>query len=241
MGKWKQVMAYGKHIPSPLHNYIRNRGKATAILILDATFTPVGGEDRAILIAYDTGIGVIDYWIDETENKTAYHCIFNRLDQAGYKPICVISDGHASILPVIRERNLPHQRCIFHLLQELRRKLCPNPFGELAGRRKVLYSRIKWIFKTKTIEELPERIAFFRQHTEPLFPGEQYVLDWFWNIVQSAVLHLSYTENVPNTSNLLENLNGQIKARIKTMRGIKTEKSLQNLLKILFYFNHYKF
>lgn len=241
MAKWKQVAAYSRHIPSPLLNYVKNKHKATCILILDATFTRVGGNDRAVLIAYDTGIGVIDYWIDETENKTAYHCIFNRLDQAGYRPICVISDGHSSIFPVIRERNLPHQRCIFHLLQELRRKLVRNPFAELGGRKRVLYSRIKWIFKTKTIEKLPERISFFRKYTEPLFPKEQHVLNWFWNIVQNAVLHLSYTENVPNTSNLLENLNGQIKARIKTMRGIKTEKSLHYFLKILFYFNHYKF
>ena len=241
MGKWKQVQKYVDHIPSPLQNYLKNKNKASGILIVDATFTKVKGEDRAIMIAYDTGIGVIDYWIDYTENKTAYSYIFQRLDKAGYKPICVISDGHFSILPIIKERNLPHQRCIFHLLKELKRKLVKRNFAELFGRNKILYSRIKGIFKTKRIENLPERVEFFRTRTAPLFQDKQSILNWFWKILPNAVLHLSYTEKVPNGTNLLENLNGQIKARIKTMRGIKSEKSLNNLLKILFYFSNYKF
>jgi transposase-like protein len=194
------------------------------------------------MIAYDTGIGVIDYWIDVTENKTAYSYLFQRLiDKAKYKPICVISDGHFSILPLIRERNLPHQRCIFHLLRELKRKFVRKDYAELTGRKKILYSRIKWIIKTKNIEDLPEKITMFRDKTMQLFAEESSVLRWFWNVIPSAVMHLSYTEKVPNGTNLLENLNGQIKARLKTFRGVKSEKSLDNLLKILFYFNNYKF
>lgn len=240
MGKWKQVQKYADHIPSPLQNYLRGKNEATGILIVDATFTNVKGEGRAIMIAYDTGIGVIDYWIDYTENKTAYSYIFQRLDKVGYKPICVISDGHFSILPIIKERKLPHQRCIFHLLRELKRKFVKKDFAEITGKNKILYSRIKGLLKTRRIEDLPERIEFFRTKTAPLFKDKQSILSWFWKILPNAVLHLSYEENVPNGTNLLENLNGQIKARLKTMRGIKSEKSLNNLLKILFYFRKYK-
>lgn len=169
MSKWRQVQEYASHIPSPLHHYVLHREKATHILVLDATFTKVKGGDRAIMIAYDTGIGVVDYWIDETENATAYHLIFQRLGQAGYHPICVVSDGHDSILSALRERNLPHQRCVFHLLQELQRKLGVWGEGELSGRNRVLYSRVKWIFKTKRIEDLPGKIDYFRERVEPLF------------------------------------------------------------------------
>lgn len=208
---------------------------------MDATFTKVNGKDRAILIAYDTGIGVIDYWIDVTENKTAYNYILQRLKDAGYELICLVSDGHFSILPIIKECNFPHQRCLFHLLKELKRKLVKFDYADLTGRNRILYSRIKWIFKTKNIENLPEKIELFRTKTAPLFQDKQSVLRWFWKILPSAVLHLSYEEDVPRTTALLENLNGQIKARLKTMRGIKSEKSLNNLLKILFHFNNYKF
>ena len=240
MGKWKQVQQYAGHIRSPLENFIKNKERATGILLLDATFTKVAGEDRAIMIAYDTGIGVADYWIDVTENKTAYNYVLQRLEDAGYKLICLVSDGHFSILPIIKERNLPHQRCLFHLLKELKRKLVKFDYADLTGRNRILYSRIKWIIKTKHIEDLPERVELFREKTAPIFQDKQSVLDWFWDILPSAVLHLSYEEDVPRTTALLENLNGQIKQRIKTMRGVKSEKSLHNLLKILFHFMNCK-
>jgi transposase-like protein len=241
MGKWKQVQEYANHIPSPLENYIRNKDKATHILLADALFTAVKGEDRAVMIAWDTGIGVVDYVIDATENKTAYSYLFQRLmDKAGYKPVCIVSDGHFSILPIIAERNLPHQRCTNHLLRELKRKLIRKGEAELVGRNKILYSRIKWVFHTKTIEDLPGRIRYFRTMAAPMFPEKTSVLRWFWRILPNAVLHLSYTEKVPPTTNRIENLNGQVKQRIKTMRGMKSEKSLNNLLKILFYFRKYK-
>jgi len=241
MGKWKQVQKYADHIPSPLENYAKNKEKTTRILLMDALFTKVSGKDRAVMIAWDTGIGVVDYVINVTENKTAYSYLFQRLvDKAGYKPICVVSDGHFSIIPIIRERKLPHQRCTNHLLRELKRKLVHKTEAELTGRNKVLYSRIKHVFHTKNIEGLPERVEYFRAMVAPMYSDKQSVMRWFWKILPDAVLHLSYAENVPPTTNRIENLNGQVKQRLKTMRGMKSEKSLHNLLKILFYFRKYK-
>jgi transposase-like protein len=240
MGKWKQVQKYAAHIPSPLEHYVRHHEEATHILLVDALFTTVRGDGRAVMIAWDTGIGVVDYVIDCTENKTAYSYLFQRLiDKAGYKPICVVSDGHYGVLPVISERNLPHQRCTNHLLRELKRKLVRHG-EEVVGRDRILYSRIKHVFHTKKIEDLPERVGHFRSTVVPLFPDRQSVLRWFWRILPDAVLHLSYTEKVPPTTNRIENLNGQVKQRIKTMRGMKSERSLHNLLKILFHFRGYK-
>lgn len=205
---------------------------------MDATFTCVKGEDRAIMIAYDTGIGVVDYWIDCTENKTAYSYIFQRLDKAGYRPVCVVTDGHFSILPIIREQNLPHQRCLFHLLKNLRYSLTEDGDWK-TPKDHVLYSRIKGILKTDEIENLPARVNQFREF-ERIFPGRKEIFKWFWNVLPDAVIHLSYEESVPRTTALIENLNGQIKQRIKTFRGVKSEKSLNNLLKILFHFRKYK-
>jgi transposase-like protein len=240
MGKWKQVQEYAGHIPSPLENYVRSRHKASHVLLVDALFTAVRGDGRAVMIAWDTEIGVVDYVIDVTENKTAYSYLFQRLlDKAGYKPICVVSDGHFGILPVLRERNLPHQRCVNHLLRELKRKLVRKG-EEVVGRDRILYSRIKWVFRTRAIDDLPGRIEYFRIMVAPMFKDRPSVLRWFWRILPDAVLHLSYSENVPPTTNRIENLNGQVKQRLKTMRGMKSEQSLHNLLKILFYFRNYK-
>ena len=238
MGKWKQVQEYANHIPTPLQSYLREKERASGMLLLDATFIKVKGECRAIMIAYDTGIGVIDYWIDHTENKTAYFYLLKRLDEAGYRIKCVVSDGHFSLLPALEERSLPHQRCIFHLLKNLKKTLTHHSNWK-RPKDHILYSRIKGILKTSQLEDLPERIDQFRNF-ESVFPGRKEISKWFWTVLPSAVLHLSYTEDVPRTTALIENVNGQIKQRIKTMRGMKSERSLNNLLKILFYFRKYK-
>ena len=133
------VQKYAEHILSPLENLTRNISKASGILLLDATFTKINGEDLGIIIAYDTGIGVIDYWFDVTENATAYNYILQRLKEVGYVPICVVSDGNGSILTVVSERVLPHQRCIFHLLKNLRVALT-NQGNWKQPRDHILYS-----------------------------------------------------------------------------------------------------
>ena len=66
------------------------------------------------------------------------------------------------------------------------------------------------------------------------------IIKCFWNILQSATLRLSYKKDIPRTSNQIENLNSQIKQRLKTMRGLKSEDSLNKILKILFYLRKYK-
>jgi len=232
------VQKYASHIPSPLENYIKNKDYASGILLLDATFTKIKGEDLGVIIAYDTGIGVVDYWFDVSENATAYNYILQRLKKVGYVPICIVSDGYSAILTVVKDRELPHQRCIFHLLKNLRTALT-NQGNWKKPKDHILYSRIKGILKTTKLEDLPERIDKFRQF-ERIFPGRKEIFKWFWLVLPAAVLHLSFEEDVPRTTALLENLNGQIKARIKTFRGVKSEQSLHNLLKILFYFRKYK-
>lgn len=238
---WKHAQRYAEHIPSPLENFQKKRHLASGILILDGKHIPVRGDDRCVHIAYDTGIGVVDYWIDVTENKTAYGYMLARLKAAGYGFRCVVSDGHVGIVPLIDEENFPHQRCVFHLLKNLRAFLSKN--GELTGGNKVLYSRIKYILKSKDIEALEERVSWFRKFSAPHFTTnkQQSALRWLWETLPEATIHLCFLEqDVPRTSNLLENLNGQIEARIKTFRGVKSEQSLRNLLKILFRFRNYK-
>ncbi|MDP4008392.1 MAG: hypothetical protein Q8P68_04340 [Candidatus Peregrinibacteria bacterium] len=72
LSKWRSVQKYADHIPEPLIHYLRNKNRASNILLVDAIYIKVKGEERAVLIAYDTGIGVINYWIDESESASAY-------------------------------------------------------------------------------------------------------------------------------------------------------------------------
>lgn len=238
---WEQAQKYADYIPSPIEHFQKKKHLASGILILDGKWVNVRGEERCIHIAYDTSIGVVDYWIDVSENKTAYGYMLSRLKRSGYVFRCVVSDGHFGIVPLVDEEKIPHQRCIFHLLKSIRQFLCVQ--GELSGGNKVLYSRIKYILKSKDIESLQERVTWLRMYSVPAFTRKKQksALQWLWKILPEATIHLCFLEEeVPRTSNLLENLNGQIEARLKTFRGVKSEKSLRNLLKILFYFRTYK-
>lgn len=238
---WRSAQKYAELILSPIEHFQRNKHLASGILILDGKHVSVLGEDRCIHIAYDTGMGVVDYWIDVTENKTAYGYMLSRLKRAGYIFRCVVSDGHFGIVPLMDEGKIPHQRCIFHLLKSIRQFLCVQ--GELSGGNKVLYSRIKYILKSGDIESLQQRVTWFRMYSVASFTHKKQksALRWLWEMLPEATIHLCFfEEEVPRTSNLLENLNGQIEARLKTFRGVKSEKSLHNLLKILFYFRNYK-
>ena len=240
MGKWKQVQQYAQHIPNPLDHLKKNLRSASLILVLDATFVRVLGRDTAILIAYDTVLGVIDYQLNRTESKKAYRQIFKRLKKAHYEPICAVSDGNTGLVALLKEAHLPYQRCVRHALQELERLLGKKKREKLTGEKLDIYVRMEKILLTKTIEEVPEKVANFRLYSEHRFQEQWWILRWFWKILPNALLHLSYAEKVPNTTNILENFNGQIKQRLKTMRGMKSKKSLKNLLKILFYFRNYK-
>lgn len=186
---------------------------------------------------------MIDFWIDDAENKTAYAHILQRLKGLGYEPICGVSDDNLSISSLFKEEKIPHQLCIFHLLKSLRTMTSErNGFSlSIKPEFKVMYSRIKGIFKTSEIEKLPPKIDHFRKlqgywNTK----SQKLVLKWFWQKVQYAVMGLSFEQKVPRTSNILENINGQIEARLKTFRGVKSEESLYKILKILFFFRKFK-
>jgi len=216
---------------------------ASRILLLDGKYVSVLGQSICVHIAYDTSIGVVDFWIDDAENKTAYSYILRRLKDCGYEPVCAVSDDNSCISTLLAEENIPHQLCIFHLLRSLRKMLSGSAAAnaEMLPRYQVMYSRIKGVFKTKSIDDLPERINQFRKLQFAWTTYKQrYVLDWFWDKLPHAVMGLSFAEKVPRTNNLLENLNGQIEQRLKTFRGVKSEKSLNKILKILFHLRKYK-
>lgn len=239
MGTWKRVQEYASHILHPLESLHLRISGASLVLILDATYLKVRGKEQWVYIAYDTAIGVIHFALDDSENATGYATILNMLAVRGYKPIVVVSDGHGGIISAISDWSIPHQRCVFHIIKSMREFLSFH--GELRGGNTVLYSRMKSLLKSTTIEVLADRVNQFRKI---LFcfrtPKQKEAIKKFWNVLHEATLHLSFNGEVPNTSNILENLNGQIKARTKTMRGVKSKHSLFNLLKILFHFRDYK-
>ena len=238
---WKLVQQYASHIPSPLEHFLRNRTKASGVLILDGKYVLIRNEAHCIVLAYDTNLGVIGFEIAESENITAYRDLVEPLLHAGYPLQCIVSDGHTSIEHIVTMLSAPHQRCNFHLLKELRDML--TEARELTGSDLILFSRFRFMLKSPTLEEFSEQSQIFRTRTQYAFRTfkQQRAIRKFTEVLPEAIMHLSFERSlVPRTSNTLENLIGQIEARLKTFRGVKSEQSLHNLLKILFRFRNYK-
>lgn len=236
---WRESQAYADSIPHPIESLSERISEASFILVLDATYEKVGGKGYYIHIAYDTGVGVIHFAIDESENATSYAIMLNMLAERGYKPMIVVSDGHGGILTAIRDWRIPHQRCIFHFLKNLRSSLTHK--RELRKGNGVLFQRMRRILNSRSLEAFAKRVNDLRRIVWCFRSKEQkQALEKFWEGLHEASLHLSFDGKVPSTSNVLERLNGQIEARTKTMRGMKSKKSLFKLLKILFYFRKYK-
>jgi len=232
MAKWKQIQKYSSHVPSPLENLNKKRSLTSSVLLLDATPVRILGRKNFISIAYDTALGVVNYKISRTENKKTYRNILKELNGIGYKPICVVSDGNIGLKLLLHEEKYPHQRCVVHLLRDLERLLGKQKGKKLKGNSLCIYNEIRDLWYTKRIEDLPQEIGDYF--------GKEWLVKWVKKTLPNALLHLSYEENVPNSNNILENFNGQIKQRIKTMRGVKSRVSLYNWLKIFFYFRNYK-
>lgn len=108
--KWRQAQQYADFLESPLENLKKNISKVSKILLLDSKHVNILGESVCVHIAFDTEIGVIDFWIDDTENKTAYSYMLRRLKDLEYEPICVTSNDHSSITPLLSEEKIPHSK-----------------------------------------------------------------------------------------------------------------------------------
>lgn len=207
---------YANHIPSPLENLKTNIKNSSKILLLDGFFANIKGEDNCVHIAFDTAIGVVDFWQDSTENKQAYGYILSRLQAVGYKPICIVSDGHWGVKTLCEEDKIPHQRCIFHTIKYLRDQLSDH--GELLKGNKVLYSRIKGILKSSSVESLEKKVQSFRKIL-PHFqtPRQKRILEWFFKVLPNATIHLSFEEKNTKNYKHIRKLEWSNKSEIKNL------------------------
>lgn len=233
MSIWRDEQKAGKSILTPLEFFKRHRACASGILLLDGKFLKIRGDERCEHFAYDTSLGLVNAWMDDTENATAYWHMYAQLKEAGYPLHAIVSDGHGGIASLVKEERIAHQRCVFHLLQDLRYFLGLRN-DEISGNW-ILFRRLRYILMSPTLEKLVENLEFFRNYTSLLFERKKSVLRWFYKNLEAATMHFSFsTGEVPRTNNQMENYIGQIEQRLKTMRGLKSEISAKNTLNAIF-------
>lgn len=212
----------------------KNLHLCDGILILDGKHLRIHGKLWTLFVAWDRGFKKPVHFILKKggEGDVPYWRLLVDLKRLGYMPKGFVSDGIPSLRELLSDLypNLPHQRCTVHIF--------------LAARAKVAIGR-KISERSKDFIELLRIILWSRTHAEAkrrtqklwefhgLMNSERRALEYIWPTLPQCFvcrdrrfrrLHL------PRSSNAIENVIGQVEARLKTRRGIKSDISIELLV-----------
>jgi transposase-like protein len=195
------------------------------ICVLDAKHIRVKGKHSTIFVAWDRGLGKpIHYSVhEEGEKELWYWKMLLELKRIGYGPKAFVSDGILVLKEFLREQypNLPHQRCTVHVYLNTKSKIAPGKVKD--ERKEYLLEEVRDILWSKSLRSAKQKLYYLYSNFK-LNKKEQKALEDLWKILPECFvcrdpkwLHL----NLPRSSNSIENVMGQIEARLKTRRGPK--------------------
>lgn len=178
------------------------------------------------------------YSLGDNENMVDLVLYFQYLKNNGYDLQVLVRDGNERITKaaeIVYSRPIVTQLCHKHFIAKM--EVIEASKEHIFERDKVseLKSRIWFIIRAHTIEESIGRmdefllIQKFFQTSEVM----EYLVNRFIRDFEELTTYLQYPKGfVPSTSNVAENMNGQLKARFKSMKGFKTIQSAENYLKL---------
>lgn len=196
------------------------------ICILDGKHIRIQGKLYLLFVAWDRGLGQpIHFQLKEGgEKELWYWKMLTDLKRIGYVPKGFVSDGILTLKEYLHEafEDLPHQRCTVHVFLAAR--------GKVSGGRKTterteeFIECLRQILWSNTLTDAKRR---FRKvwNNDQLTRTELLALDLIWPALPECFvcrdlrwLHLK----LPRSSNAIENVMGQVEARLKTTRGMKS-------------------
>lgn len=214
----------------------------TKPLILDGTW--ILWRRLVVLIASDTE-RVVHWKFVPTENLNSWYSFLCEIQG---QPRGVVSDAQKGLLGAVLLRfgDIPHQRCIAHIVRQSRLWLTRHPKTE-AGVE--LLALVNTLTDARTAESVQTWCDTYQTWTERWqeFLKERSYLEgtnrWWYthrklrgvrSLIANALpnLFIHTTHDIPNTSNALEGgLNGPLKFVFKEHRGLSVEhkKALVNL------------
>lgn len=235
--KWRKALEYADHIPSPAEKLRKNLHRVSRVLLADKIHVRVKGEDRHVHLACDTEIGVIDYLTFKHEDESTYSALLGRIEETGYRPIICVGKMNEPLQSCLQARKIPYQTCIISLLAKLRNIIRENPRRvNFPEDFKELYQMMKNIFIAANHKELLICLNKLRE-VLPAFSSDKHqkILAWFWQNLETATTRLKFKKNIPISIEMLENASSAVQTRITKFRGIKSEQSLDKVLKIFFH------
>lgn len=204
------------------------------ICFLDGKTIRVNGVLHTAFVAWDRGLGKPIHFLlrEGGEKELWYWKLLLDLKQIGYVPKAFVSDGILTLKEFLAETypDLPHQRCAVHVFLSGRAKACTG--GRLTERQKLFVGLVKKIIWSQTLKVAKRRTKrLYDLHG--LVARERRALEFVWQALPLIFVckdprwqHL----HLPRSSNAIENVIGQIEARLKTRRGTKSTQALDRLI-----------
>lgn len=231
---YRRVQRALKRKSSLLERTKRNIHLCDGVLILDGKHLRVRGKLWMLFVAWDRGFKKPVHFILKQggEGDTPYWRLLVDLKRLGYPFKGFVSDGVRSLKELLAELypDLPHQRCTVHVFLAARGKLAKG--RKTSERSKDFIELLRIILWSRTLSEA-------RRRTEKLWRlkgltrSERHALEYIWPTLSQCFMcrdtrfrHLK----LPRSSNAIENVIGQVEARLKTRRGIKSEASMELLV-----------
>jgi transposase-like protein len=221
-------------------------------LLIDGSYFAGG---LCLILYYDHDIRYVQLYrhSDEEKFKEIYEDLKN-LQALGVEVYSITCDGHKAILKAIKKAypNVIVQRCVVHIKRQVKNYLSTSP-KTLPGISLLRLSR--QITRIKTQEECGLWLLAFKtwcDENEVYINQQSYNVDskryWYphknlhaaYTLILKAIpnmFHYLNDEQIPATTNRLENYFGHLKEKLTLHRGLKMQ-AKRNFIKWYLYFKN---
>jgi len=212
--------------------------KEVSVLMLDAKHLRIKGKVYTWYLAFDAERREPLSWIllPRYELRAGYDRILGLFREKGVAVQGIVSDWHKGLLASVKDHypGAVHQHCAAHVLIEV--------FAKLHGKRLVqskegraLWARVRHVgIGAESLKKARAHLATLRR-THPEHEAAWRCLAHHLPSIYEWTKLPGILEN-HRTSNRIENCMGQVEARLKTMRGLKSPdaaaRTLSSLLKL---------
>jgi hypothetical protein len=178
------------------------------------------------------------YSLADSENMVDLVMYFRQLRENGYDLQVLVRDGNEAIstaAEIAYQRPIITQLCHRHFLDKMDQKLATKELFMERSRILALKELITAIIRAPQIEQAIISMGAFVREQNKFRTSEtmDYLVNRFIRDFEQLTMYLQYKKDfVPKTANLAENMNRQLKGRLKSMCSFQSVKSAENYLKL---------
>lgn len=209
--------------------------KRSGYIGLDGFWLKLKGESFVVLVAFDVQtLDIIAYHVSTKEDRQGWLELINKCGSWLSAAKGFYIDGELSLVSVIKDHfpHVPTQLCVFH--KEIR-------IGQIMPLVHLKTEEDKWLKKVFEIVlynpcEKTVLRYFYKLKIAKTIDKTQKKKKVFGVLNRNFDLLMTHHDHpeMHKTNNVLEGFNGNIKQKLKVMRGIKKEKNVDRYLKLIF-------